>query len=78
VCICVKSQALNLSTQKLSCKILSYCEQTIEKCFHGLHGLFFEMARECHHGGCGPNFQVDQKGINKTTTSTFEQINNFL
>jgi len=33
------------------------------------------MARECHHGGCGPNLQVDQKGINKTATLTFEQIN---
>jgi len=32
------------------------------------------MARECHYGGCGPNFQVDQKAINKTTASTFEQI----
>jgi hypothetical protein len=30
------------------------------------------MARECHHGGGGPNLQVDQKGINKTITSTFE------
>jgi hypothetical protein len=35
------------------------------------------MARECHHGGGEPNLQVDQKGINKTTTSTFE-TNNFI
>jgi hypothetical protein len=36
------------------------------------------MARECHHGGGGPNLQVDHNGINKTTTSTVETILFFL
>lgn len=70
-------KALNPCTKNLSCinLILLWLNHRI---MFSLHGLFFEMARECHHGGGGPNLQVDHNGINKTTISTVETNNFFL